>query len=766
MKRKATNQKAGSVQRDPRPLDAQEIDDILFAGRFGSQNFTQPETDPPLTETGASEPQDGELPDGVDTSTALAAAAVVDPPTSSAPSSADTGGGPRTERPERGPQSRPDHEQRDSRPTDLDHNHKNHKSGGPDSKRGDHRTPTEIVERAIDGSGTNTENAGWGAVGQELLRLGPVAFADGIGEMVSDRPGAREISNAVAAQQGDMPNAVGASDFLWAWGQFIDHDLDLTEAGHTEFAPIIAPVGDPWLDPDGNGDGVVPFTRVDPLEGTGSDTPRQYANEITAFIDGGTIYGSDAETAAALRGEGGRLLLDGDFLYETEDGVLTGDIRAAENVALTSLHTLFVREHNRWVEELAELHPDWSDDDLFNAARMRVEAEMQAITYNEFLPLLVGEGAISAYRGYDDKTNPGISVEFSTAAFRFGHTLLSASIGRLEEDGSDISAGALALREAFFNPGEITTNGGIDPILRGLAAGQSQEIDTKVVEDVRSFLFSEGGSFGLDLASLNIQRGRDLGVSSYNDLREALGLERAEAFSDITSDTDLAATLELLYGDVDLVDAWVGGLAEDAYGNGMLGELFATIIIDQFERIRDGDPFWSQAGHLSDREIDTLWDTTLSDVILANTDIGSLQENVFLTYDRVGGTESDDDLAGTEGRDLILGFAGDDTLAGGGGVDQIEGGAGSDRIIGGAGNDFLLGGTGADIFFFDLLSGRDRIGDFGNGDQVHIDTGGEDVSRDFVRRGDDVVLRLNSTTEITLESVRLSELDPNDFLFV
>ncbi len=348
-----------------------------------------------------------------------------------------------------------------------------------------------IVVRPIDGSQTHEEHEDWGAVGQELLRLGPADYEDGIGEMVADRPEARVISNAVAAQSEDIPSAIGASDFLWAWGQFIDHDMDLTEAGSLEAAPIAVPLGDPWFDPFGQGDVEISFMRVTPEEGSGVDGPRAYENEITAFIDASMVYGSDAATAAALRGEGGLLLLDENgLLPRTDDGgVLAGDVRAAENVALTSLHTLFAREHNRWVGELKEAHPELNGDDLYHAARMRVEAEIQAVTYKEFLPLIVGEDAISAYEGYDPSVNPAVSVEFSTAAFRFGHSLLSPTIERLEEDGSVIDAGNLALRDAFFNPDQIADNGGIDPILRGLGSGQSQELDSLIVDDVRNFLF-------------------------------------------------------------------------------------------------------------------------------------------------------------------------------------------------------------------------------------------------------------------------------------
>jgi peroxidase len=462
---------------------------------------------------------------------------------------------------------------------------------------------------------------------------------------------------------------------FWVWGQFIDHDITLTGSEGFEFAPIVVPAGDSDFDPTGTGEAIIPFTRAGFDDETGATSARQYSNEITAFIDASMVYGSDAETAAALRGDGGTLLLtDNNLLIEPETGgVLAGEVRAAENVALTSMHTLFAREHNLWVDWLARQDPSMNSDEHYDAARIIIKAEIQAITYNEFLPLLLGEDAITDYAGYNPDINPGISVEFATAAFRFGHSLLSSSIQRLDRDGDTIAAGDLSLSEAFFNPSEIAENGGIDPLLRGLADGMAQELDTHIVEDVRSFLFGAPGSGGLDLAALNIERGRDLGVASYNDLREALGLQRAANFSDITSDATLAAQLASIYGSVDQVDAWIGGLAEDPSGSGIVGELFATILLDQFLRLRDGDPFWSQGLDLPQAQIDALWSTTLADVIERNTDIRSIQDNVMLAYDRLGGTNRDDALIGSEERDLILGNRGNDVLDGAGAIAGCRG---------------------------------------------------------------------------------------------
>jgi len=157
------------------------------------------------------------------------------------------------------------------------------------------------------------------------------------------------------------------------------------------------------------------------------------------------------------------------------------------------------------------------------------------VTYKEFLPLLLGDNALEAYEGYDASVNAGIANEFSTAAYRFGHTMLSPQLLQVGDDGT---TEAIALRSAFFNP-TLATESGIDSLLKGLASQVAQEVDNLVVDDVRNFLFGPPGSGGFDLASLNIQRGRDHGLASYNNVREALGLGAIADISEITSNEAL-----------------------------------------------------------------------------------------------------------------------------------------------------------------------------------------------------------------------------------
>src|SRR5262249_3589340 len=114
---------------------------------------------------------------------------------------------------------------------------------------------------------------------------------------------------------------------------------------------------------------------------------------------------------------------------------VAGDIRANEQIGLTAVHTLFVREHNRIADQLATEHPDWSDEQIYQGARRIVGAEIEAITYNQFLPALLGPYAPSMFAPYNPEVNASVTTEFSTAAFRVGHTLLSPQILRIQNNG-------------------------------------------------------------------------------------------------------------------------------------------------------------------------------------------------------------------------------------------------------------------------------------------------------------------------------------------
>ena len=524
---------------------------------------------------------------------------------------------------------------------------------------------SKIIFRTIEGHYNNLRNPDWGAAETQLLRLTYPDYADGTyeprGGFNSILPSAREISSTVAAQNESIPNTTGLSDWFWQWGQFIDHDMDLTESFHPlEPFNIVVPTGDSWFDPMKTGTKTINLNRsiFDPNTGTNTHNPRQQINQITAYLDASMVYGSDEATANALRTNDGtgKLLMstgyNGEALlpFDSKGFFLAGDIRVNEQIGLTSTHTLFVREHNRLADEIAhkletgnnkildlfnQLHLNRSDF-IYESARRIVGAEIQAITYNEFLPLLIGTDAIPDYKGYNSWINPGISNEFSTAAFRVGHTMLSSQMLRVDAHGK---LDEIQLRDAFFDPAEIYDNG-IDSLLRGLSYQKAQEIDNKLVDDVRNLLFGSPGEGGFDLASLNIQRGREHGIPDLNTFRVKMGLHEYSDFDKLTGgNITLSRQLAGVYDSVNDVDLWVGGLAEPHAPGAVVGETFQKIIADQFTRLRDGDRFWYGSDPYL-KPFEDLIDInyTLSGVIKDNSSIIDIHENAFLVPHGVDAT--------------------------------------------------------------------------------------------------------------------------------
>ena len=310
----------------------------------------------------------------------------------------------------------------------------------PDHPRPDLLNGMEV--RTIDGSNNNPDHPEWGMADRPLRRAVPPAYADGVSAPSgADRPNPRALSNAVLAQPGSTTESGGMTDMFWLWGQFIDHDIDLTEvADPVEHFPIPVPAGDPWFDPDNTGAQEMAFERSAwmPGTGTGPGNPRRQVNNITTWLDGSMIYGSDPVRADALRANDGTGRLKtsaGNLLPFNEPGLpngggtsadlfLAGDVRANENVLLTTMHTIWMREHNRLADEIASQNPSLSGDQVYEEARARVGAMLQVITYNEFLPILLGPDALPPYDGYDDDLDPRIANVFSTAAYRLGHSMV------------------------------------------------------------------------------------------------------------------------------------------------------------------------------------------------------------------------------------------------------------------------------------------------------------------------------------------------------
>ena len=696
--------------------------------------------------------------------------------------------------------------------------------------------------RTIDGSENNGDR---GELNTQLIRLFDNAFEDGIsvprgGEFVaSTLPNPRTISNTVNAQSESVPNFLGASDWLWQWGQLLDHDFALNEDNEEqdprgEFTPIVVPDGDPTFD-DGT---VLSFVRVPADAGTGNDAadpspdnPRQINNQITAFLDASAVYGSEEERAEFLRtfdkgllkiteSDSGEILLPfntadlpnatGGIDLLPEEQFIAGDVRVNEQIGLIAVHTLLVREHNRLAEdlyerleadeeELVEKFEDFEeafleedpaatfaeieDEFIYETARKVVGAQVQAITYNEFLPLLIGEGTLEEYEGFDANIDPQVSLEFANAAYRLGHTLLSDQLRSVDVNGTS----ERALADAFFVP-EIAIEEGLDSLLQGLTFQEAQEVDNLIVDGVRNFLFP-AGTGGLDLAAVNIARGREVGLPGYTEIYAEIFGTEITSFDDLGSsgldlfDDAVVDLFEAAYDSVDQIDLWVGGVSElpDEHG-GLLGPTLSFFVADQFARSRDGDEFFylqeEQLEHLRivDEDIE---DVTLADIIRRNTDASYLvpddafqvpfETSIFGddTDNTLNGTNRDNLIDGREGNDVITGRRGDDflfggadndrisgnrgsdVLVGGDGDDTLSGGAGRDTLVGGAGSDVLRGNGGADTFVFedsiigDSVFDTDTIRNFQTSDSLDF--------TDFLEAGGTLDFERTSRTSLKID---------------
>ena len=540
-------------------------------------------------------------------------------------------------------------------------------------------TPSPLPPESITGANVNTQHPTWGAAGDDLLRVAAPLYGDGVSTPNgANLPSARLISNVVGSQTGDVLDTRDVSAFIWAWGQFIDHDLDLTPTGNDPLN-IPVPSGDPQFDPTGTGTQVLPDTRsiTDPATGTSKSNPLNQPTVITNWIDGSMLYGSDPTRAAALRTmSGGHLATSANNLlayntggldnanegpYSSTDMFVSGDVRTNENIVLTSIITLFVREHNQWADKLHAQHPTWTDEQLYQGARAIVIAEIQQITYNEYLPALGIN--LPQYKGYNPNVNPGITAEFSEAAFRFGHSQLDDDVQFLDANGNplqfsftlpgnqtvsintpaDVASGdtGLPLLDAFFDPYILSNTSDPNAVMSGifkyLASDTSQAVDLKMVDGVRNVLFGAPGSGagGQDLFALDVERARDVGLNTLNQTRIAYGLQPYTSFAQISSDPTVQSELKQLYGNVNNVELFVGGLAENHLPGSSLGSTFTAIIADQFRRSRDGDPyFYQNQPQLAQYGVNNV---TLADIIARNTGLTNLQPNVFFFQTSISG---------------------------------------------------------------------------------------------------------------------------------
>ena len=463
------------------------------------------------------------------------------------------------------------------------------------------------------------------------------------------------------------------------------------------------------------------------------DSSREQFNLLTAFVDGSHIYGSEPEKNRELREfVGGRLKVllaeeeeeegllpleknqcdDGEeesSLADDDDNddakktkktkkkkrksFVAGDIRVNENPGLQSLHTLWVREHNRLARIIEAANNDdgnssssLSDETIFQEARRWVVAEWQNIVYSEFLPIVLGSQLMNEYgltiEGwtkthhlppsgssssssstsssdddqsgggggggggmmmhdlkrslYDENLSPNIFNSFATAAFRFGHSLIAGKVQMMKDDRSTES---FNLRESFFNT-SILFAGKMDLLLRGMCNQKSELLNNIISDEVRNFLFQNPNeTFGSDLVARNIQRGRDHELGSYNDYRRACGLRSLPGTFFSQAPPELSSRLwrklSRVYPHPEDIELFPGGISEEPVEGGIVGPTFACILAEQFRRLKEGDRYFFTHANVDRRvrfcpsDLRLIGRRTMRDVFCDNSNMKSIPLNPF-----------------------------------------------------------------------------------------------------------------------------------------
>lgn len=496
--------------------------------------------------------------------------------------------------------------------------------------------------RTIDGRANHPAQVG--AAGNSFRRLVPRDTP-----RPSSLPDPRRVSDALLAYPDDVwtqPDPRGRSILFASFGQFLSHDISLrAKRERPSFVEV------------GPGDSMFPLGARLPFAPNDlhPDTGEPY-NRVTGWIDASMVYGSDRCRALALRRfERGELRVSpGDQLpryghdhhrricippasgfndcdpeLENENPrrepetelFLAGDVRANENPVLLSLHTIFLREHNRRANELALRHPRWDDERLYQEARRWVGALMQAITFEEYAPRLLGAGTLPPYGGYRPEVAADPSVEFAAAAFRFGHSQMGPTLFRNAPNGERFRFSDVSLKAGYFaTPLYEQADGGPGAWLTGAAEFPAEPVDLAIVDDLRNYMFG-GLRGGLDVATMNIAVGRESIAGTFNDLRRALGLPPVANFAQLTDDASLVRDLRRLYDSVDRVDPWIALLAEssnESMDRSVDGLTLRTVLAEEFLRLRDGDRFYYENDPALRQEREEIASTRLRAVIRRN----------------------------------------------------------------------------------------------------------------------------------------------------
>lgn len=532
--------------------------------------------------------------------------------------------------------------------------------------------------RSEDGACNNLKFTWWGMANTPFKRLLEPAYDDGIDEPRSKSYDGGHLMNArKIAMKINQPNNEQEAIFttlLPHFAQFVDHDVTITSLVTKENGKSIR-CKCANLDPDCVN---IPTPKDDPAyeEQECEAIPRSSAsfsyfdcdlgareqfNTRTHWLDLSQLYGVNLKTSLKLRlfkyGKMKTSVHDGVHNLPLEKGKCAlkkgkcfenADSRIHQNTLLTSITTVFLREHNRIADILYKINPNWSDERLYQETRRILIAKYQHIIYREMLPAIVSPEVAELYEleplsyeyfyQYNPNKYPAVINEFSTAAFRFGHTLIKPYFTSADTHYKTIQR--TPLNDAVLNTEPIFDHG-CDSYLRGSQMDGPNKYDLSLNSYLANDLFADSISKKAEtkrfsLPALNINRGRDHGLQPYNNYRALCGLNYAKDFDDLYNIPK--ATREQLmrvYKDVNDIDLFIGGISEDTLKGGVVGATFACIIAKQFQDLKFADRFYYENGQdkhirFTPEQLNEIRKSDLSRILCDNVDLKKIHQDAFL----------------------------------------------------------------------------------------------------------------------------------------
>lgn len=502
------------------------------------------------------------------------------------------------------------------------------------------------VYYTIDGSCNNMDFPTWAQTGTPYTRFVPAHYADGFCSLRLSSNGtalplARKIRTEVITSL-YIPS--GKYNILfYGFGQWVDHDVTKMAPVQTQQScctennqpaavqppdiclPIIIPQNDPFYSQ-------FHVTCLDVkravnthLQGCDNVKPCSPINHQTGVFDLSIMYGPEARTASELRSfKGGLLKIENNAQTNYEPfppitsgmencpaGGITpepgssctqsGDDRVDQNPEIFVIEVILVRVHNYIAATLKQINPDWNDEQLFQETRRITIALYQHVVFSQHVPLLIGYYTSSRYKllpstngysnDYDRAVNPQTIAEYSFAAGRTSHSTIKGRIDYLDSNGRPTS---YLLRNKYFNMQFQLEKNVFLNIVQSFSTTQCSRQDIWGDEEINDWLFHTAGEkFGLDLASIDINRGRDAGIPTYNSMRQACGLCKLNNFAEFVSEVmepEDVPKLEALYnGCIDDLDVYTAGLLEKPVAGSMFGPTLSCIMGEAFFRWKVGD---------------------------------------------------------------------------------------------------------------------------------------------------------------------------------